>query len=97
MNPDPYEFDEDDLRPGDRVRTLPKRKGRLGGAVPVRFPPETIDRIKVQAEREGLTVSSWIRRQVDVALVEREVRVVNFRPGRQELSELNRLSLRQHG
>src|SRR3546814_9255426 len=37
---DAYELDEDDLRPGDQVRKLPKRKPRLGGAVPVRFPPE---------------------------------------------------------
>src|SRR3546814_4036810 len=37
---DAYELDEDDLRPGDQVRKLPKRKPRRGGAVPVRFPPE---------------------------------------------------------
>jgi len=97
MSPDQYEFDRKDLEPGSQIRTLPERKGRLGGAVPVRFPVETIDRIKVQAEREGMTVSSWIRRQVDDALADREVRVVNFRPRPEQLERALRRSTATRG
>jgi hypothetical protein len=40
----------------------------LTSHVPIRFRPQTIDRAKVIAERDGMTVSSWIR-----TVVEREV------------------------
>jgi hypothetical protein len=49
-------------------------RGRAGQArlltshVPIRFRPQTIEKAKVIAERDGLTVSSWIR-----GVVEREV------------------------
>jgi predicted DNA binding CopG/RHH family protein len=36
--------------------------------VPVRFPAETIRRIKGIADAEGVTVSTWIRRAVDEKL-----------------------------
>mgnify|MGYP000895691212 CR=1 FL=1 len=36
--------------------------------VPVRFPVESINRVKALADEEGLTVSTWIRRAVDQAL-----------------------------
>lgn len=97
MSPEDHELNDDDLEPGSRVRTLPMRKGRLGGAVPVRFPAETIDRIKVQAEREGMTVSSWIRRQVDEALADREVRVVSFRPPPEQVRRALRRSMVSRG
>lgn len=43
-------------------------KGALDRHVPIRFNAEVIDQAKEIAERDGLTVSSWIRR-----LVEREL------------------------
>jgi predicted DNA binding CopG/RHH family protein len=41
--------------------------------VPIRFEAEIIDRAKERAERDGLTVSSWIRRLVDRELAGRQV------------------------
>jgi hypothetical protein len=41
---------------------------RLSATVPVRFPQGIIDAVKRLADRDGVTVSSWIRR-----LVAREV------------------------
>jgi hypothetical protein len=40
----------------------------LTSHVPIRFRPQTIERAKLIAERDGMTVSSWIR-----TVVEREV------------------------
>jgi hypothetical protein len=40
----------------------------LTSHVPIRFRPQTIERAKVIAERDGMTVSSWIR-----TVIEREV------------------------
>jgi hypothetical protein len=41
---------------------------RLQSHVPVRFPVETINRVRYLADREGVTVSAWIR-----SVVTREV------------------------
>jgi hypothetical protein len=42
-----------------------RRTGRrLSATVPVRFPQAMIDAVKRLAERDGVTVSSWIRRVV---------------------------------
>jgi hypothetical protein len=42
-----------------------RRTGRrLSGTVPVRFPQAVIDAVKRLADRDGVTVSSWIRRLV---------------------------------
>jgi len=95
--PEIEDLSDDDLRPGTEVARLPRRKQRLGGAVPVRFQPETIERIKSHAEREGVTVSGWIRRRVDDALLEREVTVVNFRPRPEELGRALRRSTVSRG
>jgi hypothetical protein len=51
---------------GAAAYRVPRR--RLSRHVPIRFEADVIDRAKVVAEAEGLTVSSWIRR-----LVEREL------------------------
>jgi len=40
----------------------------LTSHVPIRFRPQTIEKAKAIAERDGMTVSSWIR-----GVVEREV------------------------
>jgi hypothetical protein len=51
----------------------PRRRARrpLTRHVPVRFPAETIEAVQSQAESDGMTVSSWIRRAVDDALGQR--------------------------
>jgi len=53
-------------KPADGVYEVPKRV--LSRHVPIRFRPQTIARAKAIAERDGMTVSSWIR-----GVVEREV------------------------
>jgi hypothetical protein len=40
----------------------------LAQHVPVRFPSETIQRVKSVADAEGVTASAWIRRAVDEKL-----------------------------
>lgn len=50
-----------------RLRGAPR--GRSGEAltkhVPIRFGPELLDGVRVLAARDGVSVSSWIRRIVD--------------------------------
>jgi hypothetical protein len=53
-------------KPAGGVYEVPKRV--LSRHVPIRFRPQTIAKVKAIAERDGMTVSSWIR-----AVVEREV------------------------
>ncbi|HEY2958286.1 MAG TPA: hypothetical protein VGM21_08765 [Actinomycetota bacterium] len=53
-------------KPAGGVYEVPK--GALSRHVPIRFRPQTIARAKAIAERDGMTVSSWIR-----GVVEREV------------------------
>ena len=62
-----YEFYKDpkNLEPqGPPVR----RRNKLTELVPVRFAPETLEKVKELAEAEDRSVSSWIRRAVDAAL-----------------------------
>lgn len=54
---------------------------RMMNHVPVRFPAETIDRVRWLAEREGITVSAWIR-----GVVSREVERQLRSPSATELS-----------
>ncbi len=42
-----------------------RRRPNLSEPVPVRFPPETLAKIRDAADAEGRSVSSWIRRAVD--------------------------------
>src|SRR6266496_2742040 len=51
---------------GPRARAGQARM--LTSHVPIRFRPQTIEKAKIIAERDGMTVSSWIR-----GIVEREV------------------------
>jgi hypothetical protein len=46
----------------------PKSRGRLSEMVPVRFDPETLSTIKRRAADDRRSVSSWIRRAVDMEL-----------------------------
>lgn len=60
-----YEFY---LDPEHRKASGPGRKRngpRLSTMLPVRFTPEVIEAVREIAVREGVTVSSWIRRLVD--------------------------------
>lgn len=53
-----------------------KRRGQsrmLDSHVPVRFPSETIEAVKVVAAADGLTVSSWIRHLVTREIARRQV------------------------
>ena len=58
--------------PDNRVLAGPRRRTfqppKLTKHTPIRFRAEVIEQVKEIAERDGLTVSSWIRR-----LVEREL------------------------
>ena len=94
------EFDIEDLEPRGRAKRLPDRGKKLGGAVPVRFQPEVVERIKIHAEREGQTVSSWIRGVVEHALADQERKVIVFpQVRRHEMTgaEAHRLSMVQNG
>jgi hypothetical protein len=63
-----YEFykNPDNLTTTGRVYEVPKSV--LSRHVPIRFRPQTIAKAKAIAQRDGMTVSSWIR-----GVIEREV------------------------
>jgi predicted HicB family RNase H-like nuclease len=42
-----------------------RRKARLTELVPVRFPPDTLKKVKAAADADDRSVSSWIRRAVE--------------------------------
>lgn len=42
-----------------------RRSAKLTELVPVRFPPETLDKIRDAAGADDRSVSSWIRRAVE--------------------------------
>jgi predicted HicB family RNase H-like nuclease len=42
-----------------------RRKGTLTELVPVRFPPETLERLRAAADADDRSVSSWIRQAVE--------------------------------
>lgn len=56
------------LQPGSRVKKLLPSTSKLGGAVPVRFRPDTIEAVKRVADRDGVSVSAWIRCEVEEAV-----------------------------
>jgi hypothetical protein len=58
-------IDPANRQPAEDAHARATQPRRLSRHVPIRFEAETIDRAKEVAEREGLTVSSWIRRLVD--------------------------------
>jgi hypothetical protein len=62
-----YEFykNPDNLTTTGRVYEVPKSV--LSRHVPIRFRPQTIAKAKAIAQRDGMTVSSWIR-----GVIERE-------------------------
>jgi Ribbon-helix-helix protein, copG family len=62
----------DDLANREPAPGTPRRRleRALTRDVPVRFPAETIEVVDELARAEGVTVSAWIRRAVDVAIRE---------------------------
>ena len=42
-----------------------RRQARLSEMVPVRFPPELLDRIRRRAEADDRSLSAWIRRAAE--------------------------------
>jgi hypothetical protein len=60
--------DEFELRGRPRQR---ETRTRLTRHFPIRFSPETLARIKSVADRDGVTVASWVRRVIDRELERR--------------------------
>ena len=48
-----------------------RRRARMGGPVPVRFPEDLLEKVRERAAADDRSVSSWIRRAVEHEL-ERE-------------------------
>ena len=42
-----------------------RRRSRLSGPVPVRFPPELLEEVRRAADADDRSVSAWIRRAVE--------------------------------
>jgi len=42
-----------------------RRRARLTDPVPVRFPPDILERVRAAADVDDRSVSSWIRRAVE--------------------------------
>ena len=53
---------------GADISIAPKRRARLTEMVPIRFDEQTLLEVKQRAADDQRSVSSWIRRAVDVAL-----------------------------
>lgn len=61
-------LDPANRHPADTAHARAVQPRQLSSHVPIRFRPEVIEQVKALAEDEGLTVSAWIRRAVEVAL-----------------------------
>lgn len=42
-----------------------RRRGRMSAPVPVRLPPDLLDRVRKAAEDDDRSISAWIRRAVE--------------------------------
>jgi hypothetical protein len=42
-----------------------RRRGRMSTPVPVRLPPELLERVRKAAEDDDRSISAWIRRAVE--------------------------------
>lgn len=65
MTPDQeYEFY---ARPENQEPQGPpvRRRGRMSDPVPVRLPPELLERVRKAAEDDDRSISAWIRRAVE--------------------------------
>jgi hypothetical protein len=59
-----HEFYADPANQASEGEAYRRTGRRLSATVPVRFPQAVIDSVKRLADRDGVTVSSWIRRLV---------------------------------
>lgn len=59
-----YEFY---ARPGNQVPqgAAVRRRARLADPVPVRLPPELLERVRAAADADQRSLSAWIRRAVE--------------------------------
>lgn len=73
--------DPDNQTPQCPVR---RRRARLTELVPVRFPAETLERVRHLADADDRSVSSWIRRAVD-----HELQTANGSPRRRRTARPN--------
>lgn len=66
----PAEEHEFYARPENQVPQGPprRRKAPMTAPIPVRFPPDVLDRARAAAEADDRSLSSWIRRAVTSAL-----------------------------
>ncbi|MBO0884507.1 MAG: CopG family transcriptional regulator [Mycobacterium sp.] len=65
MTPDQeYEFY---ARPENQEPQGPpvRRRGRMSVPIPVRLPPELLERVRKAAEDDDRSISAWIRRAVE--------------------------------
>lgn len=72
---DPIEAQQFYANPENQIPAGQARRrigARLSGTVPVRFPQAVIDAVKRLADRDGITVSSWIRRLVIEEVMRRQ-------------------------
>lgn len=42
-----------------------RRRGRMSVPVPVRLPPELLERVRKAAADDGRSISAWIRRAIE--------------------------------
>ncbi len=80
-----FEYYEDPAKREPASGSPRRRPARpLTQHVPVRFPAETIEQVRTLAEADGMTVSAWIRRAVERALVRRGAAGVDHLEGRED-------------
>ena len=73
---------------GPAVR--PPRPKALGGSIPVRFPPSSVEAIKQLADADGVTVSGWVRRAVEAEVKRRQGAATQRADVAEELERLAR-------
>jgi hypothetical protein len=75
-----YEFYKDPVNQVPVGSGRQRQGRRLSATVPVRFPQDIIDAVKRLADRDGLTVSSWIRQVVGKEVQRRQPPVLVTTP-----------------
>jgi hypothetical protein len=73
-----YEFYRDSANQVPAGPAIRRAEPRLTAAVPVRFPQPLIDAVKRLADRDGMTVSSWIRKLVAREVMRRQPAAVTM-------------------
>ena len=68
----------------------PPRPKALGGSIPIRFPPSSVEAIKRLADADGVTVSGWVRKVVDAELRRRQGTATQRADVAEELERLAR-------